>query len=698
MVAVVDEMPAGPTTQHRPGEGYRPHLDGLRAVAVYLVVLYHAGADRFTGGFIGVDVFFVLSGYLVTQLLIRDLRSQGRVRLSRFYARRMRRLLPASLLALLVTGVVYSAIAARVDVVSSVNAFKAAFLYVANWFFIRRSADYFAANINTNPVIHFWSLAVEEQFYFLWPLLLSGLYLLTRRLRGNANRALQITVAAGAIASLFWALHLGGENLNRAYYGTDARAYQLLAGALIALSPGIVRRASRYRGPELAAAVSLAVLLVLSTSAFDMTAIHRGIATAIAASVLIIAIESARGGPVNRLLSTSPVVYLGRISYGTYLWHWPVIFVATQLVPGIQPVSSFAISAFVATGLASLSYTVLERPIRQERRLDRVNLAVVGVGLGIAVVAALVVVPRILDPQRSHSQVAQSAAATGFTPIPNLDFAAARSSVGPNLRGMTFVQNCFGKSPATCTIVKGTGKRILVIGDSHAEMFFPTFAKMARDKNLTVSTAAGPGCPWQRDLYLADDGIAQDAVFTRQCIASKRDLYSRVIPALKPDVIVAVSNDYLTRRPGMVLDSTGKALPAKTPQDLERLIRADTTRSLQALQQLAPKVLIIEPVPTTTLTNDPLVCLTKKKFLEDCRFVVSPDPTPLQLMYRSLADNKKTYVANFNKLVCPYFPICDPVIGGVIVRFDNQHISGTFAVSLAPAVTLFMQNAGLLPA
>ena len=163
-----------------PGRGYRPHLDGLRAVAVYLVVIFHAGAYRFLGGFIGVDVFFVLSGYLVTQLLMRDLVGGGSIRFVRFYARRMRRLLPASAVLLLVTAVVYSAIASPADVVNAVGSFKAAFLYVANWYFIHQSSDYFATNVSTSPVVHFWSLAIEEQFYLVWPVLLGGLFVATR--------------------------------------------------------------------------------------------------------------------------------------------------------------------------------------------------------------------------------------------------------------------------------------------------------------------------------------------------------------------------------------------------------------------------------------------------------------------------------------------------------------------------------------
>ena len=229
-----------------PRAHYRPQLDGLRAIAVYLVVAFHSGADRFAGGFIGVDVFFVLSGYLVTQLLVRDIRGRGRIGFGRFYSRRFRRLLPASFVCLLVIAAVYAAVAAPAEVIQGLRGIKAAFLYVANWFFIRESSDYFGANIDASPVVHFWSLSIEEQFYAIWPVLLGGLFLVTRgagRVRWHVIRG---AVAVGALCSLLLAIRLSGTNLNRAYYGTDTRAYQLLAGAFLALTPQLFTYARRH--------------------------------------------------------------------------------------------------------------------------------------------------------------------------------------------------------------------------------------------------------------------------------------------------------------------------------------------------------------------------------------------------------------------------------------------------------------------
>jgi peptidoglycan/LPS O-acetylase OafA/YrhL len=271
---------------------YRPHLDGLRAIAVLLVVAFHSQIAKFSGGFVGVDVFFVLSGYLVTQLLLRDIGSFERIRLRRFYARRYRRLLPAAFVALVVSSAAFVLVASAAEVSDSKGAFRAAFLYFANWHFIRQGSDYFAADINRSPVIHFWSLAVEEQFYLLWPLLLGGLFAATRKMTAHRVAVIRGVVALGALVSVIAALHISRTNLNRAYYGTDTRAYQLLAGALLALTPRLFRLGERVRrGLEIAAVAGVVAIIVLATSAISLETIHRGVAITIATCALIIAIE-----------------------------------------------------------------------------------------------------------------------------------------------------------------------------------------------------------------------------------------------------------------------------------------------------------------------------------------------------------------------------------------------------------------------
>ncbi len=660
---------------------YRPHLDGLRAVAVYLVVLFHAGYSRLSGGYVGVDVFFVLSGYLVTLLLLRDVAARSSIAFARFYARRYRRLLPAAFVALVVSATVYSAIASPADALSSVNAFKAAFLYVANWFFVHRSTAYFGGNIAQNPVLHFWSLAVEEQFYLVWPLVLGALFAIARGSGIRRTRTIQAIVAGSAVVSLAWALYLRHASPAHAYYGTDARAYQLLAGALLALTPGIIDRARRVRAVARALpAIALLALLLLATSWVHLDAIERGAAVVLASVAIITALEASDRGVVKAVLSSGPLVYLGRISYGTYLWHWPVILVMAQLLH-LSTIATVALTLLVATSIASLSHQLLERPVRESRLLERHRNAVIAAGLAISMVSALVIVPAILRPTSSSASAVRVGSAIG-TPVPaGLDWARATfSALPPN-------PVCYGRPPGACTTVHGRGRRLLLIGDSSARMLIPTFAAVARRDNLTLSVISLGDCPWQRHLYSRID--------TAQCRKLKEDAYTRVIPALAPDVIVAVNYGYesptntLFPIEGLV-DENGHTLARGSPA-FDAEIERTTVASASDLTRRGGRLVLIESLPRAR-SIDPTACIRHSRFVEPCRFVASTAPTSVDRLYRRIAaGNSHILSADFARLACPFLPICDPVVAGLIVRVDPYHFSFDYARYIAPQVDEYLR-------
>ncbi len=674
------------------GGGYRPYLDGLRAVAVYLVVLFHAGVAWFVGGFVGVDVFFVLSGFLVTRLLLRDVDGGGggRIGLRRFYARRFRRLLPAAFVVLLVTGLVYAALASPVEVTAAVGSFQAAFLYVTNWYFIRESADYFGADVSTNPVLHFWSLAVEEQFYLVWPLLLGGLFWLSRGAGDRQRDVVRVVVAVGVLASLVWAWSLRSSDPTRAYYGTDARAYQLLAGALLAFVPGLFRRLGSYRrwcrGASL---VGLVGLVVVASTWVEVDAISRGVMATVVTVVLLVALEAAQGGLVSGGLSAGPVVYLGKISYGTYLWHWPVILVLNDRFD-LSPLSTFGVTVLVATGLASLSFQVLEHPIRVSGFLDGYRGPVIAGGLAISVFSALVIVPAVVAPDVTNATTAPSdaAAGEGLTPVPAIDFEAIRGN---------FVRSrsCLGKPVEACTLVEGSGKSILLIGDSHAAMLIPTFIAIAKRNDLTLSVYTEGGCPWQLDLY-----ESAPASLVPNCPESKKDLYGRVIPALDPDVVVAMNAGYEAPRQKVVyVGPDGRPLAGGSPEQLA-WVTTTTKRSLDELRVGGRTVVLIEPVPWSFGVDaiDPLECLAEAVWVESCRFVVDPAPTGVEKLYQRLADeDPQVRSLNLDRSLCPFLPICDPIVGGQVVRWDESHVTGEFAKTLVPVVEKFLVSNRIVP-
>jgi peptidoglycan/LPS O-acetylase OafA/YrhL len=660
---------------------YRPYLDGLRAVAVYLVVAFHARLGLLSGGFIGVDVFFVLSGFLVTRILMGDLASIGRIRARTFYSRRVRRILPASVTTLVVTALVYSIVATPAELLDALGGFRAAFFYVANWFFMRQSTDYFAANVNSSPVLHFWSLAIEEQFYLLWPLVLGGLYVVSGRAGRRRWWVVRVVVVVAAAASAIAALHVGSTNLNRAYYGTDTRAYELFAGALLALTPQLLHLGTRSRRfARWIAAVALGGLLVLATSAFDMSPITRGVLVAGLAPMLIIALENARRGLAKRMLSSQPFAYLGRISYGTYLWHWPVVvIVAHDHHP--SPIQMFVISATTATVLAAVSFHLIEHPIRASHALDRFKVPIIAIGFATSILIGLAV-PTIFD------------ASGGAAARPRRAGTSAEQLVDWRIAKLDRAQiktDCLDAPISKCTLWHGSKQRVLIIGDSHAIMLLPTFLRIAQEDALTLSIATQPGCPWQQ-------GVSISSFVLTDCARRQTDWYHRLIPALHPDVVILATKGY--DDPSFPLSlrlPDGRTMRFGSPEFEQGLIEASAA-SLRELRAPGRKIVLVEPTPVSW-PFDPISCLSKGRAATSCEFRASPGPTPLERFYRDAAARSDVWSIDLDHLVCPRLPTCDAIVNDIIVRRDaNSHLTATFARSIAPALEQILVAQGVLAA
>ena len=666
---------------------YRPHLDGLRALAVYLVVVFHSGADRLSGGFIGVDVFFVLSGYLVTSLLLRDLGGGGRIRLGRFYARRMRRLLPAAGVNLVVTAIVFRAIAAPAEFAKATGAMRAAALYVSNWWFIRESTDYFGTDVARSPVAHYWSLSVEEQFYLAWPLLLGGLVLLARRAGRRERAVLVALVAALAAASLGWALQLAVHEPSRAYFGTGTRAYQLLAGALLALVPSIADRVRRRVGDErvlgVIAVALVGGLVVLATRYVSVGPVTRGAITAVLTAGLIVALESTTAGPARRALSLGPVAYLGRISYGTYLWHWIVILVA-QREYELGPLATAAVAVPVATALAAVSYAALERPIRTAPALDRRRSLVIGTGLATSALVGLVVVPWVLDVDRAPKaggEVTAEAVGSGRVPV-TVDWQAAAKQE-PDLLPCDL-----GKDDV-CTLTKGSGPRVLLLGESHAGMLAPALVPVAERHDLTLAAAYLPYCPWERGLRYN--------LFGEDCFADQDAAYDRRIEAFDPDIVVLAHRpfDDPASPAGLVDADEG---PLVLPQQIERVAEARTRATVAALRADGRKVVIVEPIPIAPDDFSPISCLSQATYEDECRFQGRVGTGWQEKVFRSLDEaDDGVWSIDLDRLVCPDLPTCDPVLHGKVVMYDSNHLATGFAATLADGLEKALVDAGVLP-
>jgi peptidoglycan/LPS O-acetylase OafA/YrhL len=346
-------------------------LDGMRAVAVMVVVVFHAGLSWLPGGFLGVDVFFVLSGYLITTLLLEEVDRAGRIDLWAFWARRARRLLPALIVLVVVVSAVSPLVLPAAETALVRDDALSALAYMANWRMILRGTDYFAQTAAPSPLQHTWSLAIEEQFYLLWPLLL--LLLGLTRIRRHGLIAVVATAVLGVVGSVAvgWLLTGSGRDLNRVYFGSDTRAVSILVGVglagVLATGRGNPRSVVPHRGLGVVAAVATAVLLWLFSHAEDNDAqLYHGelLLVALAVAAVLAHAVLVPQSLTARMLSLPPLPALGCISYGVYLWHWPLLGWLTSERTGLHGASLLLLRCLATVAAATVSYLLVERPIR----------------------------------------------------------------------------------------------------------------------------------------------------------------------------------------------------------------------------------------------------------------------------------------------------------------------------------------------
>ncbi|MFZ0833903.1 MAG: acyltransferase family protein [Mycobacterium sp.] len=410
--------------QHRRRAGI-PALDGVRAIAVALVLLSHGGIPGVAGGFIGVDVFFVLSGFLITSLLLDELDFTGRIDLLGFWRRRAKRLLPALLLMVLAVAAV-SALFPSDAVARLRDDAVAAFAWVANWSFIARQTDYFTEGGTASPLQHTWSLGVEEQYYIIWPLLLIAvaavLAAVARRrqrllMQNGVHLAVFALAAVGALASAVASFVMASDGaLTRVYFGTDTRAQALLVGAAAAallvrdwpaLTAG--RCVVRPRWTRMVPIIGLVGLAAgahyASGSVGDFR--HGMLLLVALASVAVIApVALDQGGVVARMLSAKVLVWLGAISYGVYLWHWPVFLLLNGERTGWSGIPLFGVRCGVTVLLAFASWRVVEHPIRRWRPVRVPLLPLAGATVATAIAVTVVMVPASKLPAESDVSTA----------------------------------------------------------------------------------------------------------------------------------------------------------------------------------------------------------------------------------------------------------------------------------------------------
>ncbi len=651
---------------------HRPSLDGVRALAVYLVLIFHTGMATFSGGFVGVDVFFVLSGFLVTSILLNEVDSTGSLDLARFYARRVRRLLPAALVVIVATGfafVLFTSVVRRLTLVADA---RSSLLYYANWHFLAQSDDYFSAELDSSPYLHFWSLAIEEQYYVAFPVVLLGLATLSRRHSWALPTGLGVLLLLSVASQLFWMR----VDANHAYYGTDARLYQLLAGSLLALA----LRAGRLRGHSAGSGVLGLALIVVTASAWvDVAPASRGLLATVAAGLLISAMMGE--GPVTRLFARPALVYLGRISYGTYLWHWPVLLLLQQVLV-VRPLVLALLAGCLSTGLAALSAEILELPIRRRLVTPRWQWPVIALGVSLSAITAFAVMPPMLHSDRRPALTAVDAGfATGLpgarTPVPRQDWNAVARDFGSG-------HTC--SEPADCFIVDEGGPTLVLIGDSHAKSMLPMFAALARERRFTLAANISDGCPWQAGL---DNGV-QPLDSRRECAEQRDEWYAKVLPQLQPDLVVLVEQTYDGVRFDELLTRAGGS--DETP---EQLLAHTTHETLDTFSALGTRSLVFQS--TFKAPSGPLDCLARARYLSEC-LVAAPVRMRVSDAFFQAEDVARDDMAsvNINRVICPDAPLCRPILDGRVVWRDNHHLTTRLLLHLRDGIWRRMVNTGIL--
>ncbi|MER6973230.1 acyltransferase family protein [Nocardioides sp. NPDC000445] len=667
------------------GSNWRADVQGLRAVAVGLVIAGHAGLSGFEGGFVGVDVFFVLSGFLITTLLLRETDRSGRVSISQFYARRARRILPAATATMLVV-LTYSAIVlpqTRTDQIAGDAGWAAVFL--ANVHFAKEAVDYFN-NAAPSPFQHYWSLSVEEQFYVVWPLLVLAVALWIPK--HHRRRAITALAALVAVVSLAWSLHATAADPTTAYFSTPARAFELAAGALLACVAG---RLTRIKKPY-AAALGIAGVgtLVYATTSFSEATHFPGWHALVPVLATVALLVAGPATPTGWLLSKQPLRYLGDISFSLYLWHWPILILAPEAIPG-GGVRQLLIMLALILAASAASYHWIEMPFQRHKiphlTKGRRALALWPAAAALALVAGTssqayagyqVDVakanakewfkenPDVLEtddkPVTGVLKKTVKAAEEGAPLPPEVEFDATDSWAE---RG-GYCYAGYGETKLDGDCVYGDGKAertVAVVGDSHIGMWLPALDTLAERQHVKLVPFVKLGC--------AAYGVKQkSSKMTVEECEDFRSWTNEQIAELDPDTIVVGARGMLD-------------MEERDGVSTEEQWREGVRHGVSAFEKVTPDVRVFADVPA--VDSDPGECLSDaRNLLEDC--VVKPDGTEVdsnEVTQEALEGTEAAYV-DIVDLVCT--ERCPLVVGDVVTYYDDSHITATWVDRVTPAL------------
>ncbi|MDX2813221.1 acyltransferase family protein [Streptomyces sp. PA03-5A] len=678
------EANAGTPVRPAAGAPLRLDIQGLRALAVSLVVLSHAGVRPLAGGYIGVDVFFVISGFLITSLLLRELARNDRVSVRRFYARRALRLLPASTLVGVVTLGGAWLYLSKVRFAEYVGDALGSTFYVVNLRLANAGTNYLNADSPPSPFQHFWSLAVEEQFYLVWPLLLWASWKLARRRTGLLAAPLAVLCAI-SFALNVW---VTGTSVSWAYFGSHTRFWELGAGALLALSAGRLERLpARVAGPmSWAGLVSLVVAAVWFD---DATPFPGPYALApVLGTVLVLAggCSPARYG-AGALLSLRPLTWVGGLSYGWYLWHWPMLVILPMAWERPATVRFGLVCAVISLLLAWGTLRLVENPVRFHHVFRGRPARALGLGAGLTACAtAAALVATAFPPLISSGAAAPElrGTLTGVTdPQTRLTelLEAPERSLPVNLTpGITKVKGTLSavyrdgchigyQSTATPSCVYGdrsAPKTVVLFGDSHAAQWFPALDRLARERHWRLVSLTKASCK-----VAAVTTVYQGEPYT-SCDRWRTKALAR-IRSLKPALVIASSSD-----------TADLARPSADPR---RQWTDGFERTYRELARSGAQVLAIEDTPWPK--GDAVDCAgTHPQELERCASEIGQavrDPDKKREITEAAAATGVSVVDPVPWL-CGTGGDCPVVVADTFVYRDDSHLTESYAEAIAPVL------------
>ncbi|HSS09128.1 MAG TPA: acyltransferase family protein [Acidimicrobiales bacterium] len=694
--------------------GLRTDVEGLRAVAILAVVLYHAHVGGFGGGYVGVDVFFVVSGFLITSLLWRELTERGKVSFGDFYGRRVRRLLPASMLVVVVTVIASARWLPPLGVHRVIGDAVASSLYVPNYRFALQSTNYLAATTAPSPLQHYWSLGVEEQFYLLWPALLLVVSLAWRRSRQVSWHAATSALVVAGVASFALSLWLTRVSQPWAFFSLPTRAWELMAGGLIALTAPQLRRLPRPASVILGWA-GIAAILWSVTRLSGSTPFPGRAALIPVGGTAAVLMAGTPGHPWGPVVVLRRLVFqvLGKLSYSWYLWHWPVLVVTPAIVGHSLNTSENVGLAVLSLGLAFLTVVVVELPIRFSPWLAhqaRRSLTL-GAALTAGAVALSLFVASSLALPRGHG-VAPAAAATGVaekpaatTPANTAKSAAIAGPPAVELAAQTapvvnavansvndedvptnlqpslahahrddppvYVDGCMDSfTDATVrSCVFGdpnSPTSVFLFGDSHASMWFPAFDQLAKTRNWRLVAVDKATCPpLQLELRSPDLGRQ----FT-ECDQWRANVLARIRAERPALVVLGVARHY----------NSLYHFTVYSPQWLQGL-----ATMISSIRQLGSQVALMGPIPKPPI--DVPNCLSA----HTTSAVACTVPLAVAINADGRAAEQATTVAAGGSYVNPqpWFctsTTCAAMVDNLLVWRDDNHITATYATWLTAVV------------